>query len=127
MSDSNVINGGPNGGEIRNPVTVILLSIITCGIYTLYWEWVTKDQINRLADKEVVGSGLLILSWFCFPLRLYVWYKWDLSIQDIAQQYNVRYSSNFILWIILAVLAGVGYFVMLFQIQDTLNKVYGGD
>ena len=127
MSDSNVVSEDPNGGEIRNPVTVILLSIITCGIYTLYWEWVTKDQINRLADKEDVGSGLLILSWFCAPIRFYVWYKWDLSIQDITQKYNVRYSSNFILWIILAVIAGFGYFVMLFQIQDTLNKIYGGD
>ena len=134
MSDSNTNvaepvggSGGPAEGEIRKPVTVILLSIITCGIYTLYWEWITKDQINKLADKEIIGSGLLILSWFCFPVRLFVWYKWDLGLQEIVKRFNVKYNSNFILWVILAVVAGVGYFVLLFQVQDTLNKIYGGE
>ena len=127
MSDSNVVSGDPNGGQVRNPVTIILLSIITCGIYALYWYWVTKDQINKLADKEIIGSGLLILSWFCFPIILYVWYKWDLALQDIGQQKNVRYNSNFILWVVLAVVAGFGNFVMMFQVQDTLNRVYGGE
>jgi len=137
MSDSNVTNtdpvsggsgnGSPVSGEVRNPVYCILLTIITCGIYSFYWDWVTKDQINKLANKEVVGSGLIILSWLCFPIKLYLWYKWDMSLQDIAQQYNARYTSNFILWIILTIFAGVGWFVMLFQVQDTLNKIYGGE
>ena len=118
---------GPNDGQIRNPVTIILLSIITCGIYALYWYWVTKDQINKLADKEIIGSGLLILSFFCFPIILFVWYKWDQTIQDISKQKNVGYSSNFILWVILAAVVGFGNFVMMFQIQDTLNRIYGGD
>ena len=115
----------PVNGQVRNPVVCILLTIITCGIYALYWDWVTKDQINSLADRETIGAGMLILGWFCFPVLFYVWYKWDEGLQDIAQKFNVRYSSNFVLWIILAFLTGVGRLVLMFQIQDTLNKIYG--
>jgi hypothetical protein len=113
--------------KVRNPVAVILLSLITCGIYFLYWSWVTNQQINAELGREDVGVGILILGWFCAPVMWYVWYKWDTSLVGISQGRNINYNSNFILWIILSVLAGVGYLVMLFQIQDTLNRVYGQD
>ena len=124
--------GPPSGGassaygKIRGPIACILLSIITCGIYYLYWSWVTNKQINDLAGREVVGSGMLVLGWFCFPVLWYNWYKWDQGLQDIGQRYNIRYSSNFILWIILTVIVGFGTFIMTFQVQDTLNRAYGG-
>ena len=111
--------------KIRNPVTVIIFSIISCGIYALYWQWVTNQQINALIGKEDVSGGMLVLGWFCFPVLWYTWYKWDKSLQDIAEQNKARYSSNFLLWIILTVVAGLGFIVSMFQIQDTLNTVYG--
>ena len=125
--NSSTTNSGDQYAIVRNPVTCILLTIVTCGIYAFYWDWITKDQINRLANKEIISTGLLILSWLCFPVMFYVWYKWDLAMQDITQQYNVRYNSNFILWIVLTFVAGVGNFVMIFQLQETLNSVYGGE
>ena len=118
--------GGGAEGKIRSPIVCILLSIITCGIYSLYWTWVTHKQINELAGREVVSSGMVILSWFCFPVTWYNWYKWDQGLQDIGDRYNVRYSANFVLWIILTVFVGIGTFIMTFQVQDALNRVYGG-
>ena len=103
----------------------IVLSIITCGIYNLYWSWVTHKQINDLAGMEVVSAGMVVLGWFCFPVLWYNWYKWDNALQSIGPRYNVRYSSNFFLWILLTVVVGVGMFIMTFQVQDTLNTVYG--
>ena len=112
--------------KYRNPVTCIILSIITCGIYYLYWQWVTHKQINELSGVEIIGSGMLVLGWFCFPVLWYNWYKWDLTLQDLAQRYNVSYSNNFILWIILTFVGGVGNIVMMFQVQEALNGMYGG-
>ena len=118
--------GGGEYGVIRNPVTCILLGIITCGIYSLYWYWITNKQINELAGTEVVSSGMLVLGWFCFPVAWFNWYKWDQALQDIGYRHNIRYSANFILWIILTIFVGVGGFIMMFQIQDAFNRVYGG-
>ena len=108
----------------RDPVTIIILSVITCGIYALYWQWVTNKQINDLLGREAVGDGTLILGWFCPPLQWYNWYKWDQSLQEIAADSGHTYSSNFILWVVLSVLAGLGYIVSMFQIQETLNILY---
>ena len=108
----------------RSPVTCIILTFITCGIYYLYWLWVTNQQINDLTGTEVVSSGMLVLGWFCFPVLWYNWYKWDYVLQDLGRQHNVRYGSNFIIWVILSVFVGVGTFIMMFQIQDTLNMMY---
>ncbi|MDR3278234.1 MAG: DUF4234 domain-containing protein [Oscillospiraceae bacterium] len=110
--------------NIRGPVSVILLSIVTCGIYYLYWAWVTNKQINELLGAEAVGGGLMVLSFFCWPVSWYVWYKWDKSLLEITEGTRARYSSNFILWVILSVLGGLGTLVMSFQIQDTLNSIY---
>jgi magnesium-transporting ATPase (P-type) len=108
----------------RKPITCLILIIITCGIYFLYWTWVTSKQINQLAGKEIASGGLLILSWFCLPVSFYIWYKWDKALQDIGAQYGVRYSSNFVLWVALSFLGGIGSIFMLFQVQDTLNDIY---
>ena len=107
-------------------MTCILLMLVTCGVYSFYWDWITKNQINDLAGKEVLSSGMLILGWFCFPIMWYNWYKWDQGMQDIGDRYNIRYNSNFVLWIILTIFVSFGTFVMTFQVQDALNKVYGG-
>jgi len=110
---------------VRSPGICILLSIVTCGVYYLYWLWVTHKQINDLAGAEVVGSGMIILGWFCTPVLWYDWYKWDLELQSIASRRYLPYSSNFILWLLLSIFVGVGSMIMIFQVQDLLNRVYG--
>jgi Domain of unknown function (DUF4234) len=40
-------------GHVRNPVAVILLSIITIGIYALYWEYASFKEL-----KEYSGDGI---------------------------------------------------------------------
>ena len=112
--------------KIRSPIVVILLSIVTCGIYLLYWYWVTNRQINDLLRREVVGAGMLILGWFCAPVAWYNWYKWDLALQESGRENNIVYNTNFILWIILSVFVGIGGMIMIVQVQDMLNRSYGG-
>lgn len=47
-------------GTVRNPVAVILLSLITLGIYSLYWQYVTFKEMKAHAD-EGIGGGLGLL------------------------------------------------------------------
>jgi hypothetical protein len=49
MADEVRIGGGPGTAKLRNPVGVALLTLITLGIYGLYWWY----QINR----EMVDLG----------------------------------------------------------------------
>src|SRR5262245_26852154 len=69
------IDGGPAEAKIRSPVGVAVLSLITLGIYALYWWY----QVNReMADlgkaRGVKGLGdspvTSLLAWFPFGLLI---------------------------------------------------------
>jgi hypothetical protein len=111
--------------KIRNPIYVIIFSIISCGIYLIYWTYVTNQQINELLGAEDVSPALSIVGCFCWPVLWYVWYKWDKSLLTITEGTNARYNSNFVLWVVLSIV-GFGHFVTEFQVQDTLNSIYEG-
>ena len=44
-------------GEPRNPTTVALLSLVTCGIYALYWAYLTFEELKQ-HNGEGLGGGL---------------------------------------------------------------------
>src|SRR6266568_4803283 len=44
-------------GEPRNPTTVALLSLVTCGIYGLYWAYLTFEELKQ-HNGEGLGGGL---------------------------------------------------------------------
>lgn len=42
----------------RSPITIILLSIVTCGIYFIYWLYVTSKEINDALGREEINTVL---------------------------------------------------------------------
>jgi hypothetical protein len=48
-------------GQVRSPVAVIIFSIITLGIYTLYWYYVVFDDLKQRTGDGVGGLVGLIL------------------------------------------------------------------
>ena len=94
----------------RNPVMVIILGIITSGIYTIYWFVKTKEEIKSLG-AEIPTGWLLII-----PIaNLYFHYKYaeGFSIQ-------VKKDENAIMWfLLLFFVAPVA--MILFQVE--LNKL----
>jgi lipopolysaccharide export system protein LptC len=110
--------------KTREPLIVILLSIVTCGIYGIVWMFMMNNEIKQLSPNRNndVDTIWLVLGILCGFIYYYVWYKWDKQLADITAYKNIRYNSNFVLWIILSVFVGIGFFVMLFQVQDTMNE-----
>lgn len=47
-------------GKVRNPAAVIVLSIVTIGVYSVFWQCVTLRDIKRYAGRGIgAGFGLL--------------------------------------------------------------------
>lgn len=110
-------------GKTRNPVVVILLSIVTCGIYGLYWVYSCASDINGVTGQQRISPGLFILSMFIPYLPLYFAYKTDQNLVEIGRTENVAYESKFVLWLILF-LVGIGYLVFFYQTQEMLNSIW---
>jgi len=94
----------------RNIFLVYLFSIITFGIYAIYWMVSTKNEMNKLGAK-IPTAWLLIV-----PIANIYWtYKY---CEGFAE--HVKKDNNGILWFILYILVGI---IMPAIVQSELNKL----
>lgn len=62
-------------GTVRNIPILILLNIITCGIYYLYWIYKTTDEIKNFMGKDDINPSLeLILTIVTCNIYTFYWY-----------------------------------------------------
>lgn len=94
----------------RNIVMVYLFSLITFGIYGIYWLVATKNEMNSLGAK-IPTAWLIIIP----VVNLFWVYKYS---EGFAQ--NVKKDNNTLLWFILYLLVGI---IMPAIVQSELNKL----
>ena len=113
--------GGNHAGIfVRSIPLSIVLTIITCGIYNLYWIVKVNDEVNQLAgDSQATTGGMVILFMIitCGIYGLYWYYKMGEKVDMIN---NIRGGNAGILYLILGIF-GLGI-VDMCLIQDTINK-----
>lgn len=94
----------------RNVFLVYFFSIITFGIYGIYWAVSTKNEFNSLG-AQVPTAWLIIV-----PIANIYWlYKY---CEGFAV--NVKKDNNTILWFILTMIVGI---IMPAIVQVELNKI----
>ena len=67
----------PNGNIpvfIVDPIVVLLLSFITCGLYLIYWNIKVAEVINAVSNREVISTPIAVFSGCCLPVNLYFYY-----------------------------------------------------
>ena len=57
-----------------DPIIVLLLSFITCGLYLIYWNIKVAEVINAVSNKEIVSTPVAVFSGCCLPVNLYFYY-----------------------------------------------------
>ena len=113
-------------GKIRPPAQVILFSIITCGIYAIYWYYTIMNDLNKARGKEIINPVLfLVLSIFCGFLLWYILYVIDKNLVELSAEEGTNYNKeNFILWLVLSFVLGVGTIVAMWQITNAYNDIW---
>ena len=110
----------PPVGDIRNPLTVVLLSIITLGIYALYWHFVMfRDtrEFSRHGFGGITGLVLTILLPFLPPFLL----PWQVGVARVGVNRDRRVSAVWGLWWLLPI---VGWIVWVYAIQGAANELW---
>lgn len=104
----------------RNIALVIVLSIVTCGIYSLYWTYVTMDAL----DKEGGASNMPVIAQFLL-LFFYVGYilfglNADANINAIKAKRGLPTTDNKILWLVLGLFLPI---VLVILVQNEINQL----
>ena len=108
----------------RNIVTCIILSLVTCGIYGLYWYFCIINDLNTASETPDDASAGMVLLLSIVTCGIYGWiwlYKAGEKVDKIRQRNGEQPSDSSIVYILLAVfgLSIVDYAL----IQTELNKV----
>lgn len=122
---------GPQYGNYRAPVKnrsialCIVLSIITCGIYGIYWLVCLVDDLNVASGRtgDTSGGMVFLLSLVtCGIYGIYWMYKAGEKVAYIKQRSTGEVdSSSSVLYLILGIL---GFGIVVYAlIQSELNKV----
>ena len=110
----------------RNIVSGILLSIITCGIYSLYWQYKQMDTLNAWLGRDDYSFILwLLLSILtCGIFGLYYEYKMATGINEIQTNRGMYADTSLPIICVLLALFGVGIASIAIQ-QHHINRFYG--
>ena len=97
----------------RNMGMQVLLAVITLGIYTIYWFYVTSKEM--IEYRNLNGSAGLWTVLYLFPgINIYSWYKHGEAVEALTEG-SINRWIIFILWF---VFSPASWFIT----QTELNK-----
>lgn len=98
----------------RNPLFVVALSLITFGIYALYWFYVTREELNGLVGGKT-SALLWTIGLFVPVVNLYVLWKYCEDTEVACKKARDKVIL-FIAWIVFFPIAQ-------WLTQEELNKL----
>ncbi len=106
----------------RSVALSIVLSIVTCGIYGLYWIACVANDVNTLTNREGTSGGMVVLLSIvtCGIYQFYWFYKVGEALDGARAQNGVPSGSQAIVYLLLSIF---GFsIVSLALAQSELNK-----
>ena len=109
-------------GEPRGVGMVILLSIVTLGIYGIYWMYKTTEEMKRYSGKGLGGWPTLLLSLLYIPAIVFIFTipaRVGNLYTDAGRPAPISGMSGF--WILIP---GVGGIIWVYKVQSSLNQFW---
>lgn len=107
----------------RSIVVVIILSLVTCGIYGLYWIYATAQELEN-EGKSGSGMSPVVLLIVClfFPYIGYLLFGMaaDQNLNNIRMQRGIPTVDNKTLYMILGFIIPI---VLVCLVQNEINKL----
>lgn len=105
--------------EKRNLVLAIVLSIVTCGIYSIYWFIKLTDEMNIVSGNEKDTSGVVAFLLTLVTCGIYG-YFWAYKMGDKRDSLDPNSQYSGIVYLLLSIF---GFGIIAYALmQDAINK-----
>ncbi|MGL5435838.1 MAG: DUF4234 domain-containing protein [Lachnospiraceae bacterium] len=107
----------------RNIAVSIILSIVTCGIYMIYWMICIADETNAAAETPDRSGGMVfLLSLITCSIYMYYWaYRQGEKMDAAKTKRGLPASNSGVVYLLLSIF-GLSI-VSLVLMQSELNKM----
>lgn len=108
-------------GQIRSPAAVILLTIVTLGIYGLVWQYKVGNEVKNYSGEGLGGVLWLVIALVIGPVM------WFLAPSEVANNLYKRdgqeapISGKTGFWMLLPL---IGFIVWTVKVQGALNRFW---
>ncbi|MHC4662916.1 MAG: DUF4234 domain-containing protein [Planctomycetota bacterium] len=105
-----------------NPVVVLILGFLTCGLYYIYWNIKVAEVLNAVTGKQTISPAIAVIAGCCVPVNLYFYYLCGQTLEPLGKRIGKEnLKDNAVLLIIL------GFFispVAAMIMQGHINELY---
>ena len=111
----------------KSLLTISLLSLVTCGIYMLYWIYTTSKDVNSYMEEEYFNPSLsAVLSLAtCGLFTVYWFYKYGTIVfNDMSKKANLESYGESALVLAILLFVPFGYIYSIVALQSKLNIIY---
>jgi len=107
-------------GQVRSALVVILLTIVTFGIWTLVWSYQNGDELKRYTGRGLGGVAYLFITLLVSPVTMF------LMASEVEQLYrdDGREPPITTIWGLWFLLPIIGNLVWYLRIQSALNEYW---
>jgi len=107
----------------NDPILVLVLGFVTCGLYLIYWNLKASEVLNAVSDKELISPAIAVVSGCCLPVNLYFYYLAGEALGPLGKligKEDALKDKN----ILLLVLAFFAPMVSAMIVQGHINELY---
>jgi len=110
----------------RSILTCVILSIVTCGIYGLYWFVMLTEDANQLSGRQSPSgiTALLLTIVTCGIYGLYLAYQMGETLYAARMQRGYMGSNNNILYLVLEFVCYIASYAVM---QNEINQIIDAD
>ena len=106
----------------NDPIVVLILGIVTCGLYLIYWNIKAAEVLNAVAEREIISQPVAIFCGCCPPVHIYFYY---VAAKDGLPKINERIGAPQNDQTLIVTLLGLIFpMVAAMIVQGEINKLY---
>jgi hypothetical protein len=106
----------------NDPILVLILGFVTCGLYLIYWNIKIAKVLNAVAEKEVIAPPIALFAGCCTPVNMYFYYL--AGKEALPKVYEITGVTNKDQSTLLLVLGLFVPMVAAMIVQGDVNKLY---
>jgi hypothetical protein len=105
-----------------DPVVVLILSFLTCGLYLIYWNIKAAEVLNAVMEREVISQPIAIFAGCCYPVNGYFFYLVGKDgLPALQKRVGLPVKDDSVLLLVLGLIFPM---ITAMIVQGEINKLY---